>query len=69
MGLYPSILHDTGLQALYGKLEERTDKKIPSTYLFEMTEVILKNNFFEFDTKIIQQMLWIERKLTFLNRK
>ena len=69
MGLYPSILHDTGLQALYEKLEERTDKKIPSTYLFEMTEVILKNNFFEFDTKIIQQMLWIERKLTFLNRK
>ena len=27
VGLYPSIPHDDGLQALYEKLEERTDKK------------------------------------------
>ena len=26
VGLYPSIPHDAGLQALYEKLEERTDK-------------------------------------------
>ena len=56
VGLYPIIHHYAGLQALFEKLEERTDKKIPSTDLFEMTEFILKNNFFEFETKIIQQI-------------
>ena len=48
--------HEAGLQVLYEKLEERTDKKIPSTDLVEMAEFILKNNFFEFETKIIQQI-------------
>ena len=48
--------HEAGFQALYEKLEERTDKKIPSTDLAEMAEFILKNNFFEFETKIIQQI-------------
>ena len=27
VGLYPSIPHDAGLQALYERLEERADKK------------------------------------------
>ena len=56
VGLYPSIAHDACLQALYEKSEEREDKKIPSTGLVEMTEFVLKNNFFEFETKIIQQI-------------
>ena len=56
MGLYHSIPHDAGLQALYEKLEERADKKISSNDLVEMAEFILKNNFFEFETKIIQQI-------------
>ena len=56
MGLYHSIPHDAGLQALYEKLEERADKKISSIDLVEMAEFILKNNFFEFETKIIQQI-------------
>ena len=55
MGLYRSIPHNSGLQA-NEKLEERADKKIPSTDLVEMAEFILKNNFFEFETKIIQQI-------------
>ena len=56
VGLYPSISHNAGLRALYEKLEERTDKKIRSTDLVEMAEFILKNNFFEFETKIIQKI-------------
>ena len=56
MGLYPSIPHDAGLKALYEKLKERTEKKIPSANLVEMADFVLKNNFFEFDTKIIQQI-------------
>ena len=56
VGLSPSILHDAGLQVLYEKLEEKTDKIILSTGLVEMAESILKNNLFEFETKIIQQI-------------
>ena len=56
MGLYPSIPHEVGLQTLYEKLEERANKKIPSTDLVKMAEFILKKNFFEFETKIIQQI-------------
>ena len=56
VGLYPSIPHKAGLQTLYEKLEEKADKKIPLTDLVEMAEFILKNNFFEFETKIIQQI-------------
>ena len=56
VGLYLSIPYDAGLQALYEKLEERIDKKIPPTDLVGMAEFILKNNFFEFETKIIQQI-------------
>ena len=56
MGTYPSIPHDAGLQALYKKFEERADKKISSTDVVKMAEFLLKNNFFEFETKIIQQI-------------
>ena len=54
VGLYLSIPHDAGLQALYEKLEKRTDKKIPTTDLVGKAEFILKNNIFEFETKIIR---------------
>lgn len=50
MYLYTSIIHDAGIQVLYEKLKERTDKKVPSTELVEITE---------FDTKIIQQISFI----------
>ena len=56
VGLYPSIPHDAGLKTSYEKLEERTEKKIPSANLVEMADFVLKNYFFEFDTKIIQQI-------------
>ena len=56
VGLYPSIPHDTGLKTLYEKLEEKTEKKIPSGNLVEMADFVLKNNFFKFDTKIIQEI-------------
>ena len=56
VGLYPSIPHDVGLKALYEKLEERSDKKVPSADLVDMAEFVLKNNFFEFDSKVKQQI-------------
>ena len=56
VGLYPSISHEAGLEALYEKLVERVEKKIPSSDLVSMAEFVLKNNYFEFDSKIKKQI-------------
>ena len=52
VGLYPSIPHEAGLEALYEKLEERVEKKIPSSDLVNMDEFVLKNNNFKFDSDL-----------------
>ena len=56
VGLYPSIPHDVGLKALYEKVEERSDKNVPHADLVDMEELVLENNFFEFDSKVKQQI-------------
>ena len=55
--MYPSIPHNEGLKVL----EEELDKfgngnKIPTKDLVELAEFVLKNNYFEFDSKIKQQV-------------
>ena len=52
--LYPSIPHSDGLEALSVKLEERVDKSIATVDLLQMAKFVLKNNFFEFNSKIKQ---------------
>ena len=56
VGLYPSIPHDSGLEALDKALESRIQKIIPSEDLIEMASFILKNNFFEFNDVVMQQI-------------
>ena len=56
VGLYLSILQEAGLEALYEKLEESVEKKITSSDLVNMAEFVLKNNYFEFDSKIKKQI-------------
>ena len=56
VGLYPSIPHEAGLEALYEKLEERVEKKIPSSDIVNMAEFVLKNNYFEFDSNVKKQI-------------
>ena len=56
VGLYPSISHADGLEALLAKLEERKDKSIDTEDLLQMARFVLRNNFFEFDSKIKQQI-------------
>ena len=46
MGLYPSIPHKAGLQALKNALEKRKQKHINIEKLIKMAEFVLKNNFF-----------------------
>ena len=56
VGLYPSIPHEDGLEALYTKLEEQEDKRIATEDILQMAKFVLKNNFFEFNSKIKQQI-------------
>ena len=55
VGLYPNIPHGEGLASLYKFLETRENKQISSDTLSELTEIVLKNNIFEFDEKIFKQ--------------
>ena len=51
--LYPSISHQDGSI----KLEQREHKMIPTEDLLKMAQFVLKNNYFEFNSKIKQQVL------------
>ena len=42
VGLYPSIPHEEGLEALKGVLEHREDKTISTATLLELAHVVLK---------------------------
>ena len=55
MGLYPNVPHQAGLNALKNALEKRDLKKIPTEDLVKMAEFVLKNNLFEFNSKVYQQ--------------
>ena len=54
--LYPSIPHDEGLEALRVSLDSREDKSVSTSSLVELAEVVLKNNFFEFNGSYFQQL-------------
>ena len=47
VGLYPSIPHKAGLEALRRRLNKRETFEIPTEDIVQMTEFVLKNNFFE----------------------
>ena len=54
--LYPSILHNMGLKAIKQALDKWEQKNIPTEDFFNMTEFVLKSNFFEFHGNIKQQI-------------
>ena len=45
VGLYPSIPHEEGLEALREALERREDKAISTDALTELAHLVLENNF------------------------
>ena len=53
VGLYLSIPHDSGLKNI---LDKRKNENIPTADLIKMTEFALKNNYFEFNGKVKQQI-------------
>ena len=56
VGLYPSIPHEAGLEALKKALDNRTEKKVSTEDLLKMAKFVLKNNYFEFNGKVKQQI-------------
>ena len=56
IGLYLSLPHKEGILALKSKLEEQTCSKIATNDLVMLVKFVLKNNFFEFNNEIKQQI-------------
>ena len=56
VGLYPRIPCKEWILALKSKLEEQTSSKISTNDLVKLAEFVLKNNFFEFDNEIKEQI-------------
>ena len=57
VGLYPSIPHQAGLEALREALDKRKTHKVPMGKLVKIAEFVLKNNYFQFSDKVYQQIL------------
>ena len=53
VGLYPNNPHDEGLSALQKRLELRREKKVSTSTLVELAEIVLKNNVFTFGKKTL----------------
>ena len=56
VGLYPSIPHQAGLEALREELNKSKTHKVPTCKLVKMAEFVLKNNYFPFLDKVYQQI-------------
>ena len=54
VGLYPSIPHEAGLKALKEALDK--NRNIATNDLIRMAEFVLKNNYFEFNGQVKQQI-------------
>ena len=55
VGLYPSTLHEAGLKALKKALSTK-NRTIATNELIRMTKFVLKNNYFEFNGQVKQQI-------------
>ena len=56
LGLYPSIPHEAGLKALKESLDKGENRNIATNDLIRMAEFVLKNNYFEFNGQVKQQI-------------
>ena len=56
-GLYTNIPQWEGLDAAIEVLEERNDKTVPTEFILELLELVLKHNIFEFNNELFIQMI------------
>ena len=55
VGLYPSFPHDSEIKTLKNILDKRKKQNVSTADLIKMTEFVLRNNYFEFNSKVKQQ--------------
>ena len=56
VGLYLSIPNEEGLRILRNVSEKRSNKNVSTDTLFELAELVLRNSYFEFDKRYLQQI-------------
>ena len=56
VGLYPSIPHEVGVKALRNTLENRNYQERTTKNLIKKAEFVFKNNYFEFNSSVFQQI-------------
>ena len=47
VGFYPSIPHESGLNAIKEALENRARKSVPTSHILKVLEFVIKNNYSE----------------------
>ena len=57
VGLYPSIPHGEGLEAVREALDRRENPGVPTDTLVGLASLVLENNYFEFNDRIYRQKL------------
>ena len=57
IGAYTNIPQDNGIDCLKEALDERKDKTIPSDFIAGMMELLLKHNFFKFQSLTWRQLI------------
>ena len=55
VGLYPNIPHKDGIEALKSVLDSRENKTVSTESLLELTELVLENNVFEHNGKVLDK--------------
>ena len=55
VGLYPSIPNEEGLRFLRIVLEKRSDKNVSTDTLIELAELVLQNDYFEFNERSLNK--------------
>ena len=63
--LYPSIPHETGLNALREALDSRENKHVPTDDLLKITAFVLKKNYFKLAGKVKKQLLGTAIRIKF----
>ena len=56
VGLYLSIPKEEGLRFLRNILEKRSNKNVSTDTLIELAELVLQNNYFEFNERYLEQI-------------
>ena len=54
VALYPNISHEKGMASFRKFLNAKTEKKVTTETLVELSKIVLKNNIFQFNKKTLK---------------